>query len=66
MLMNEGKYVHVNDSNYWIASGTQTLDAAHFYQVTEMVDPFGFSAQIQYDPNYRFLYSSLRIRWAIP
>jgi RHS repeat-associated protein len=54
LLLNEGKYVHFNDGNYWIASGTQTFDAAHFYQVIEMTDPFGFKAQITYDNTYRF------------
>lgn len=54
LLLNEGKYVHFNDSNYWIASGTQTLDANNFYQVAEVTDPFGFKARIQYDTNYRF------------
>jgi len=29
MLMNEGKYVHVNDSNY-DSLGHSDLDAAHF------------------------------------
>jgi len=54
LLLNEGKYVHFNDGNYWNVSGTQTFDAAHFYQVTEMTDPFGFKAQIVYDSAYRF------------
>src|SRR6185503_7619085 len=54
LLLNEGRYVHFNDGNYWIASGTQTFDATHFYQVTEMADPFGFTTQITYDPVYRF------------
>lgn len=54
LLMNEGKYVHFNDANYWIASGTQTMDANHFYQVTEVIDPFGSKAQVQYDTTYRF------------
>ena len=53
--MNEGKYVHFNnDGNYWIPSGIQTLDADHFYQVTEVTDPFGFKAQMAYDTGYHF------------
>jgi RHS repeat-associated protein len=54
LLLNEGKYVHFNDDNYWIASGTQMYDAANFYQVTGMTDPFGFTTQIVYDSNYHF------------
>jgi RHS repeat-associated protein len=54
LLLNEGKYFHFNDGNYWIASGTQTYDAAHFYQVIEMMDPFGYKAQINYDTVYYF------------
>jgi RHS repeat-associated protein len=53
LLTNEGKYVHFDDDNYWIASGTQTFDAAHFYQVTEMTDPFGYTTHIVYDAVYR-------------
>ena len=54
LLMNAGKYVHFNDGNYWIGSGTQLLDPAHFYQVTEVTDPFGFKTAISYDAAYRF------------
>ena len=54
LLMNEGKYVHLADNNYWVPSGTQTLDAVNFYQVTEMNDPFGSAIEIQYDEAYRF------------
>jgi RHS repeat-associated protein len=54
LLLNEGRYVHFNDGNYWIASGTQTFDAAHFYQVTEIADPFGFETLISYDTAYHF------------
>jgi RHS repeat-associated protein len=52
LLLNEGKYFHFNDGNYWIASGTQTYDAAHFYQVIKMFDPFGYKAEISYDATY--------------
>jgi RHS repeat-associated protein len=55
LLINEGKYVHFNnDGNYWIPSGIQTMDADHFYQVTEVSDPFGFKAQTAYDTAYHF------------
>ncbi|MEO6631029.1 MAG: toxin TcdB middle/C-terminal domain-containing protein, partial [Mucilaginibacter sp.] len=54
LLLTEGRYAHFNDGNYWIAGGTSTLDAANFYQVTAVTDPFGFSAQISYDNSYRF------------
>lgn len=53
MLLNEGKYVNLNDGNYWIAGGTQTLDPANFYQATVVTDPFGFSTKVTYDSNYR-------------
>jgi len=54
LLLNEGKYTHFNDGNYWIASGTQTLDTANFYQVKEITDPFGFKASITFDDKYRY------------
>jgi len=54
LLLGEGKYVNFNDSNYWIATGTQTIDAAHFYQATVITDPFGFTTQVNYDSGYRF------------
>jgi RHS repeat-associated protein len=54
LLMSEGKYVHFNDGNYWIASVIQKFDANNFFQVIEMTDPFGFKAKIEYDSNYRF------------
>lgn len=53
LLINEGKYVHFNDADYWIVSGTQKFDANNFFQITEVNDPFGFKSQIQYDVNYR-------------
>jgi RHS repeat-associated protein len=58
LLLNEGKYVHFDDDNYWIPSGTQTLDAAHFYQVTEMTDPFGYKTKIIYDTAYHLFVQS--------
>lgn len=54
LLRNTAKYAALNDSNYWIASGTQRFDAANFYQVTEITDAFGFSSQMQYDGTYHF------------
>ncbi|HET9431637.1 MAG TPA: toxin TcdB middle/C-terminal domain-containing protein, partial [Chitinophagaceae bacterium] len=54
LLLNEGKYVHFNDANYWIPSATQKYDPNNFYQVFETTDPFGFKTTIQYDSNYRF------------
>lgn len=54
LLTTEGKYVKVDNTNYWIASGTQILDADNFYQVIQVTDPFGHSAQISYDAAYRF------------
>jgi len=54
LLLTEGRYFHFNDGNYWIAGGTSTYDAEHFYQVIAMADPFGFITQIQYDNTYHF------------
>lgn len=54
VLVSEGGYIHFNDANYWIASGTQKFDSTNFYQVTEMADPFGLKTRIQYDNKYRF------------
>jgi len=54
LLMNEGNYVHLNDDNYWIASGIYSMDPDNFYQVTEVTDPFGSKAQVTYDSAYRF------------
>lgn len=54
LLLQQGKYVHLNDDNYWIAGGTQTFDPVHFYQATTLTDPFGYKAQIGYDTTYRF------------
>src|SRR5581483_8404703 len=54
ILLTDGRYVHFNDGNYWIAGGTSIYDAQHFYQVTAMADPFGFTTQIQYDSTYHF------------
>ncbi|CAN5793742.1 hypothetical protein BH11BAC3_BH11BAC3_12900 [soil metagenome] len=56
VLVSEAKYVPL-DHNYWIASGTQTFDAAHFYQVTKVTDPFGHNTHITYDPDYHFYIS---------
>ncbi len=53
LLTNECKYV-LFDNNYWIASGTQTFDAADFYQVTKITDPFNYETLITYDTGYRF------------
>lgn len=53
LLLNEGKYIQFNDGNYWIGSGTSTLDPANFYQATVFTDPFGFSNNVVYDRNYR-------------
>ena len=53
LLLNNGKYFQFDsDDNYWIASGTQKYDNANFYQVTEVTDPFGYTAQISYDTAY--------------
>jgi RHS repeat-associated protein len=54
LLVSEGKYFQLDDVNYWIASGTQTIDANNFYQVIEITDPFGYKVQIGYDENYHF------------
>ena len=54
LLVDKGKYIHFNDSNYWIASGTQTFDAGNFYQVVEIADPFDNTVQISYDEAYHF------------
>ncbi|MES2108320.1 MAG: SpvB/TcaC N-terminal domain-containing protein [Bacteroidota bacterium] len=54
MLLTEGKYAHFNDGNYWIASGTHTMDPLNFYQVTVATDPFGINTTIGYDANYHF------------
>ena len=54
LLLGEGKYVHFNDGNYWICSGTQTLDPANFYQVKELTDPFGLKFTVTFDDKYRY------------
>ena len=54
LLINEGKYFRFEDGNYWIASGTRAFDAAHFYQITEINDPFGNRIHISYDSAYHF------------
>lgn len=54
LLRNTAKYVSLNDSNYWIASGTQRFDATNFYQIVEVTDPFGSSSQMHYDNAYHF------------
>jgi hypothetical protein len=51
-LLEEGKYLHFDDDNYWVASGTVKMDASNFYQVTLMNDPFGSSLKIVYDSAY--------------
>lgn len=54
MLLNECRLVHQEDDNFWIPSGTRKMDASHFFQVTEMTDPFGNSTTIHYDTTYHF------------
>ncbi|MEO6720604.1 MAG: SpvB/TcaC N-terminal domain-containing protein [Ferruginibacter sp.] len=53
LLTGEGKYVKLDD-NYWIASGTQTFDATHFYQVIKITDPFSNHTLMTYDTDYHF------------
>ena len=54
LLINEGKYRHFDDDNYWISSGTPTYDSNNFYQIVEVSDPFGFKTQTLFDPVYHF------------
>jgi RHS repeat-associated protein len=54
VLLGEAKFVHLNDNNYWIANGTQTLDAKNFYQQITKTDAFGLKTQVSYDTAYRF------------
>lgn len=54
LLLNEGRYVHFNDANYWIVSGTQTYDAGNFYQVIKVTDAFSCTSEFTYDPVYHF------------
>ncbi|MEP7129199.1 MAG: toxin TcdB middle/C-terminal domain-containing protein, partial [Chitinophagales bacterium] len=62
-LLLSGKYVKLPDSppaginpeKYWITSGTQTLDAANFYQVIQIHDPFDNPPSfVEYDNAYHF------------
>jgi RHS repeat-associated protein len=53
LLLNEGKYFHFNDGNYWVGSGTGTLNPEQFYQAETLTDPFGISSHITYDSKYR-------------
>jgi len=53
LLLNEGNYFHFNDGNYWVGSGTVTLNPNNFYQAETVTDPLGFSSQVSYDSKYR-------------
>jgi RHS repeat-associated protein len=59
MLLTEGRYIHVNDANYWIASGTQTFDADQFYQATALTDAFGNKTQLTYDSAYHLFIQNI-------
>ncbi len=54
LLVQEGKYVKLDDGNYWVVSGRKTFDPDNFYQVVEVTDPFGYKTQIAHDSSYRF------------
>ncbi|MBK7957187.1 MAG: VCBS repeat-containing protein [Bacteroidetes bacterium] len=40
---------------YWIPSGTQVFNTAHFYLPTSYIDPFGNTTTVQYDAQYLFI-----------
>ncbi len=48
MLEDEGLYVF-QDGLWWIRSGVQIFDAAHFYLPTQIIDPSGNHFDIEYD-----------------
>lgn len=47
-------WLPAGSGDWWIPSGVQTLDSAHFYLATEIIDPFGNTTSIQYDPYHLF------------
>ncbi len=49
LLGGEGRYVQLEDGNWWIPSGRQAFDPAQFYQVVEAQDPFGSTYRTTYD-----------------
>ncbi|WP_437996746.1 SpvB/TcaC N-terminal domain-containing protein [Sorangium sp. So ce185] len=54
-VLAEGGYLQLSgDPDYWVSSGRAVPSAAHFYQPTAFVDPFGNTSQVVYDA-YRLL-----------
>ncbi|XXT35724.1 toxin TcdB middle/C-terminal domain-containing protein [Sorangium sp. So ce448] len=50
-MLAEGGYLQLpDDPDYWVSSGRAVPSAAHFYQPTTFVDPFGNASQVAYDP----------------
>ncbi|AUX35897.1 MULTISPECIES: SpvB/TcaC N-terminal domain-containing protein [Sorangium] len=55
-VLAEGGYLQLSgDPDYWVSSGRAVPSAAHFYQPTAFVDPFGNTSQVVYDDPYRLL-----------
>ncbi|WP_437776712.1 SpvB/TcaC N-terminal domain-containing protein [Sorangium sp. So ce1097] len=49
-VLAEGGYLQLSgDPDYWVSSGRAVPSAAHFYQPTAFVDPFGNTSQVVYD-----------------
>ncbi|XXY21866.1 SpvB/TcaC N-terminal domain-containing protein [Sorangium sp. So ce216] len=49
-MLAEGGYVQLSgDPDTWVSSGHAVPSAAHFYQPTAFVDPFGNTSQVAYD-----------------
>ncbi|WP_438021585.1 toxin TcdB middle/C-terminal domain-containing protein [Sorangium sp. So ce315] len=58
-VLAEGGYVQLSgDADYWVSSGRAVPSAAHFYQPTAFVDPFGNTSQVVYDA-YRLLVTQM-------
>ncbi len=48
-----------NPDNYWLNSGRQQFDAANFYEVVRVTDPFGKSTLITHDPIHHFYITTI-------
>jgi RHS repeat-associated protein len=62
LLTDGGKYIQgkqiavtqdeLKDEVWWIPSGVQQFDAAHFYLPIAFTDPFGATTHVVYDPHF--------------
>lgn len=48
---SQGGYI-LSNGYYWIPSGTQQYDPAHFYLPVAYTDPYGNLTKVEYDPDY--------------